>query len=93
MNWAKSFDLDIRSQRISIWLINPRYSTLGFLPTSCCFKFTKNRLSLKQVKSYYITSSFCPHPAVVFTTRKGFKICARSSEKWVTDLIIQLPAN
>ncbi|XP_018105156.1 C-C motif chemokine 4 [Xenopus laevis] len=65
----------------------------GFLPTSCCFKFTKNRLSLKQVKSYYITSSFCPHPAVVFTTRKGFKICARSSEKWVTDLIIQLPAN
>ncbi|OCT95069.1 C-C motif chemokine 4 homolog [Xenopus laevis] len=65
----------------------------GFLPTSCCFKFTKNRLSPKQVKSYYITSSFCPHSAVVFTTRKGIKMCAKSSNKWVTDLIIQLPAN
>ncbi|KAE8624985.1 hypothetical protein XENTR_v10006121 [Xenopus tropicalis] len=65
----------------------------GFLPTSCCFKFIKKWLSPKHVKSYYNTSSFCPHSAVVFTTKKGIKMCAKSSDKWVTDLIIQLPAN
>ncbi|KAG8451771.1 hypothetical protein GDO86_003825 [Hymenochirus boettgeri] len=64
-----------------------------FSTTSCCFNFMKNHLTKRQVKSYYITSSLCPHSAVVFRTRKNFEMCARSEDKWVANLILQLGRN
>nr|7JH1_A Chain A, XCL1 ancestor [unidentified] len=51
---------------------------------SCCLKYTKRPLPLKRIKSYTIQSNeACNIKAIIFTTKKGRKICANPNEKWV----------
>ncbi|XP_023697433.1 monocyte chemotactic protein 1B-like [Paramormyrops kingsleyae] len=59
-------------------------------PKSCCFSFVTKELKPQQVSSYRKTSQQCPNAAVVFTTRRGFKVCAQSSQPWVQTLISKI---
>ncbi|XP_048829149.1 monocyte chemotactic protein 1B-like [Brienomyrus brachyistius] len=59
-------------------------------PKSCCFSFATKELKPQQVSSYRKTSQQCPSAAVVFTTRRGYKVCAKSSEPWVQTLISKI---
>ncbi|XP_017947366.2 uncharacterized protein LOC101730633 [Xenopus tropicalis] len=65
----------------------------NFSPTSCCFHYAKKRMSVGLFKDYYITSSFCSNPGVIFRTNNGNKICAKPSDKWVTDYMTILDQN
>ncbi|KAM4795909.1 C-C motif chemokine 3-like [Rhinophrynus dorsalis] len=64
-----------------------------YTPTSCCFKFAKKMIPLKHVEDYFITSSLCSNPGVIFLTKKGIEICANPSDKWVNDYKLQLDKN
>uniref|UniRef100_M3YX67 C-C motif chemokine n=1 Tax=Mustela putorius furo TaxID=9669 RepID=M3YX67_MUSPF len=49
----------------------------------CCFKYSHKILPWKSVHSYHLTRNSCPQQAVIFTTKKGHKVCAQPKEKWV----------
>ncbi|XP_048015350.1 monocyte chemotactic protein 1B-like [Megalobrama amblycephala] len=49
----------------------------------CCMEFTKVKIPVRQVKSYYWTTSDCPRRAVVFQTIKGREICVDPETLWV----------
>ncbi|XP_039503795.1 C-C motif chemokine 13-like [Pimephales promelas] len=49
----------------------------------CCMKFNNVKIPVKQVKSYYWTSSECPKPAIVFQTFKGKEFCIDPETTWV----------
>ncbi|OCT95070.1 C-C motif chemokine 4 homolog [Xenopus laevis] len=65
----------------------------NFSPESCCFIYAKKQLPIRIFKDYYITSSFCSNPGVIFRTIKGKDICAQPSDKWVTDYMTKLDKN
>ncbi|XP_067236120.1 C-C motif chemokine 2-like [Chanodichthys erythropterus] len=50
----------------------------------CCMEFTDVKIPVKQVKSYYWTSSDCPRRAIVFHTIKGKDICVDAETPWVS---------
>ncbi|NXU53250.1 CCL5 protein, partial [Turnix velox] len=55
--------------------------------TICCFNYTPRKPPQSHVKDYFYTSSKCPQPAVVFTTRKGRMICANPDDRWVKEYV------
>ncbi|XP_029805738.1 C-C motif chemokine 26 [Suricata suricatta] len=58
----------------------------------CCFHYSHKILPWKRVHSYKFTKNSCSHPAVIFTTKKGHKVCAHPKEKWVQKYISLLRA-
>ncbi|XP_028377765.1 C-C motif chemokine 3-like [Phyllostomus discolor] len=56
----------------------------------CCFSFISRRIPLRFVKHYYLTTSQCSVPGVVFLTKRGRQICANPSDAWVQKYIEQL---
>ncbi|XP_036910625.1 C-C motif chemokine 26-like [Sturnira hondurensis] len=58
----------------------------------CCLQFSSKPLPWKFVRSYEFTRSSCPQQAVIFTTKKGLKVCAELEEKWVQKYISLLKA-
>ncbi|XP_020017451.1 C-C motif chemokine 26 [Castor canadensis] len=50
---------------------------------SCCFQYSHKVLPWNWVHTYEFTQSSCSQPAVIFTTKRGKKICAQPMEKWV----------
>ncbi|KAG1938256.1 C-C motif chemokine 2-like [Pimephales promelas] len=50
---------------------------------NCCMEFINVKIPVKQVKSYYWTSSECPRPAIVFQTLKGKTFCVDPETTWV----------
>ncbi|XP_048015348.1 monocyte chemotactic protein 1B-like [Megalobrama amblycephala] len=56
---------------------NPTYAA----NPKCCMKFTKVKIPVRQVKSYY-WSSKCKH-AIVFQTIKGREFCVDAETTWV----------
>ncbi|XP_036995007.2 C-C motif chemokine 26-like [Artibeus jamaicensis] len=58
----------------------------------CCLQFSPKALPWKLVQSYEFTRSSCPQQAVIFTTKKGLKVCAEPEEKWVQKYISLLKA-
>ncbi|KAM5329632.1 C-C motif chemokine 26 [Glossophaga mutica] len=58
----------------------------------CCLKFSPKTLPWKLVRSYEFTRSSCPQQAVIFTTKKGPRVCAEPKEKWVQKYISLLKA-
>ncbi|XP_053131540.1 uncharacterized protein LOC128336224 isoform X2 [Hemicordylus capensis] len=63
------------------------------VPTSCCLSYTKKKMPLNRVASYYKTNSRCSQPAIVFTTKKGHDVCANPAEPWVRQLVEHLQSN
>uniref|UniRef100_G1MSI4 C-C motif chemokine n=1 Tax=Meleagris gallopavo TaxID=9103 RepID=G1MSI4_MELGA len=60
---------------------------VGADTTVCCFSYSVRKLPQNHVKEYFYTSSKCPQPAVVFTTRKGRQVCANPDARWVKEYI------
>ncbi|XP_045692058.1 regakine-1-like [Phyllostomus hastatus] len=58
--------------------------------TRCCFSFTSRRIPLRFVKDYYLTTTQCLTPGVIFLTRRGRHICANPSDAWVQQYIEHL---
>ncbi|XP_010617362.1 C-C motif chemokine 26 [Fukomys damarensis] len=53
----------------------------------CCFRYSTKMLPRSWVQSYELTQSSCPQQAVVFTTKRGKKVCVQLKEKWVQKYI------
>ncbi|CAK6444585.1 unnamed protein product [Pipistrellus nathusii] len=58
----------------------------------CCLQFSQRILPWNLVQSYEFTKSSCTQKAVIFTTKKGRKVCAQPKEKWVRRYILLLKA-
>ncbi|KAK2867057.1 hypothetical protein QQF64_022725 [Cirrhinus molitorella] len=50
----------------------------------CCVEFSKVKIPVKLVTSYYWTSSNCPRRAIVFKTIAGRKFCVDPETTWVS---------
>ncbi|KAK7117408.1 hypothetical protein R3I94_022847 [Phoxinus phoxinus] len=51
--------------------------------SKCCMEFSKVKIPVKVVKSYYWTSSSCARRAIVFQTIAGKEICVDPETTWV----------
>ncbi|XP_037671148.1 C-C motif chemokine 26 isoform X2 [Choloepus didactylus] len=49
----------------------------------CCFQFSHRFLPWNLVRTYEFSRNSCSLPAVIFTTKRGQKVCAHPKEKWV----------
>uniref|UniRef100_A0A8C3X522 C-C motif chemokine n=1 Tax=Catagonus wagneri TaxID=51154 RepID=A0A8C3X522_9CETA len=58
----------------------------------CCFQYSHKILPWRRVSSYEFTRNSCSHQAVIFTTKKGHKVCAKLQETWVQRYIFLLKA-
>ncbi|XP_030041419.1 C-C motif chemokine 4-like [Microcaecilia unicolor] len=63
------------------------------IPTSCCFSYTSRKLPRGHVQDYFVTSSMCAQPAIIFITRKGREVCANPDEEWVENYVNDLELN
>ncbi|XP_005402897.1 PREDICTED: C-C motif chemokine 8-like [Chinchilla lanigera] len=52
-------------------------------PLACCFTFTRNRIPLRLLRDYQLTSNMCSQQAVIFKTRANRQICADPNQMWV----------
>uniref|UniRef100_A0A4W4DMX8 C-C motif chemokine n=1 Tax=Electrophorus electricus TaxID=8005 RepID=A0A4W4DMX8_ELEEL len=52
-------------------------------PKECCFKFFEKPIRARSITTYGMTRPECPKAGVIFTTRKGLRICADPGFKWV----------
>ncbi|XP_026990054.1 C-C motif chemokine 3-like [Tachysurus fulvidraco] len=53
----------------------------------CCFEFHKKTFPAGNVVSYIETRDDCTLPGVIFTTKKGYRICADPEMDWVQQVI------
>ncbi|KAL9852790.1 C-C motif chemokine 3-like [Geothlypis trichas] len=53
------------------------------VPTFCCLSYISRPIPRSVISSAYMTSNICSQPAVVLVTRKGWKVCADPSARWV----------
>ncbi|NWI06952.1 CCL14 protein, partial [Tichodroma muraria] len=61
-----------------------------YAPSECCFKYAKRVLQLGNLVGFYSKPRECFSPAIVFTTKKGDKVCANPEEKWVKRAVTEL---
>ncbi|XP_073688322.1 monocyte chemotactic protein 1B-like [Garra rufa] len=55
-----------------------------YTASKCCVEFSKVKIPVKLVTSYYWTSSECPRRAIVFKTIAGKKFCVDPETPWVS---------
>uniref|UniRef100_A0A8D0ZU38 C-C motif chemokine n=1 Tax=Sus scrofa TaxID=9823 RepID=A0A8D0ZU38_PIG len=58
----------------------------------CCFQYSHKILPWRWVNTYEFTRNSCSQQAVIFTTKKGHKVCAKPQETWVQKYISLLKA-
>uniref|UniRef100_G1QFE8 Chemokine interleukin-8-like domain-containing protein n=1 Tax=Myotis lucifugus TaxID=59463 RepID=G1QFE8_MYOLU len=63
---------------------------LGIRPADCCPSYTPRKIRCKSMKSYFLTTSGCSQPAVIFTTKKGKIVCANPNKADVQDCVTNL---
>ncbi|XP_011372487.1 lymphotactin-like [Pteropus medius] len=56
-----------------------------------CVSLTTRRLPVKNIKTYTIKEG--PMRAVIFITKRGFKICANPQEDWVKKAVEHVKSN
>ncbi|KAM5307344.1 C-C motif chemokine 14-like [Glossophaga mutica] len=59
-------------------------------PSDCCLSYIPRKIRCTNMKDYYVTSSGCSQPGVIFTTRRGQEVCFYPSAHGVQDCINQL---
>uniref|UniRef100_G1QF78 Chemokine interleukin-8-like domain-containing protein n=1 Tax=Myotis lucifugus TaxID=59463 RepID=G1QF78_MYOLU len=64
--------------------------TIGIRPADCCPSYTPRKIRCKSMKSYFLTTSGCSQPAVIFTTKKGKIVCANPNKADVQDCVTNL---
>ncbi|XP_038231870.1 C-C motif chemokine 14-like [Dermochelys coriacea] len=57
---------------------------------SCCFSYRFRKIPRNAVAEYFVTSSMCSQPAVVFITKKGHGICTNPKDAWVQQYVNDL---
>uniref|UniRef100_A0A2K6FID6 C-C motif chemokine n=1 Tax=Propithecus coquereli TaxID=379532 RepID=A0A2K6FID6_PROCO len=62
-------------------------------PPDCCFSYTPRSIRCSIMEDYFVTSSGCSQPAVIFRTKKGQRVCANPSDSQVQDCITKLKLN
>ncbi|KAM9000465.1 C-C motif chemokine 3-like 1 [Sarcophilus harrisii] len=60
------------------------------IPTACCYSYVSRKIPQALVVDHYETSSQCSQPAIIFFTKKGYKVCANPREPWVQKYIKEL---
>ncbi|XP_005485738.2 C-C motif chemokine 3 [Zonotrichia albicollis] len=55
--------------------------------TTCCFSYISRPIPRMMISSAYVTSNTCSRPAVVLVTRRGTKVCADPSARWVQEYL------
>ncbi|XP_067393875.1 C-C motif chemokine 4-like [Emydura macquarii macquarii] len=56
----------------------------------CCFAYTSRQIPRIFVVDYYVTSSKCSQPGIVFITKKGREICVNPTDTWVKEYVNHL---
>nr|XP_044998553.1 C-C motif chemokine 24 [Jaculus jaculus] len=63
------------------------------IPSSCCMSFVSKKIPESRVVSYQLANgSVCPMAGVIFTTKKGQKLCSEPRQPWVQRYIRNLNA-
>ncbi|KAK7117412.1 hypothetical protein R3I94_022851 [Phoxinus phoxinus] len=60
-------------------------ASIVFNVEKCCMEFSKVKIPVKRVKSYYWTRSECHRQAIVFQTIAGKEICVDPETRWVNN--------
>ncbi|KAK2491536.1 hypothetical protein MC885_008070 [Smutsia gigantea] len=58
----------------------------------CCLQYSRKILPWNWVQTYEYTKNSCSQQAVIFTTKRGHKVCAQLKEKWAQKYISLLKA-
>ncbi|KAF0871330.1 CCL15 protein, partial [Crocuta crocuta] len=62
-------------------------------PADCCTHYTPRKIRCVIMKDYFITSSGCSQPGVIFLTKKGQRVCANPFDLGVQDCMRSLKLN
>ncbi|XP_070250463.1 C-C motif chemokine 15-like [Myotis yumanensis] len=70
--------------------LDPRGPSLGIRPADCCLSYTPRIIRCKSMKSYFLTTSGCSKPAVIFITKWEQRVCANPYKADVQDCVRKL---
>uniref|UniRef100_A0A8C5Y015 C-C motif chemokine n=1 Tax=Microcebus murinus TaxID=30608 RepID=A0A8C5Y015_MICMU len=59
-------------------------------PADCCLSYTSRRIRCVFMRDYFVTSSSCSQPGVIFYTKKGQRVCANPRDSQVQDCMTNL---
>nr|XP_031289182.1 C-C motif chemokine 26 [Camelus dromedarius] len=64
----------------------------GDVAKFCCFQYGQKILPWRWVSTYEFTQNSCSQQAVIFTTKRGQKVCAKPNKTWVQRYVSLLRA-
>ncbi|XP_036196284.1 C-C motif chemokine 15-like isoform X1 [Myotis myotis] len=71
--------------------LDPRGPSHGFhRPADCCPSYTSRKIRCRFMESYFVTTSGCSQPAVIFITKSGQRVCANPNKAEVQDCVRKL---
>ncbi|XP_036416401.1 C-C motif chemokine 4 homolog [Colossoma macropomum] len=59
----------------------------GKAPKECCFSFYPRPIPVAFIREYEESDPNCPKVGVVFTTRRGYRVCVDPSFNWVKEIM------
>ncbi|XP_023600983.1 C-C motif chemokine 15-like isoform X3 [Myotis lucifugus] len=76
---------------MEIHQLDPRGPSPGIhRPADCCPSYTPRKIRCRFMESYFLTTSGCSKPAVIFTTKRGQRVCANPDNADVQDCVTNL---
>ncbi|XP_045381473.1 C-C motif chemokine 23-like [Lemur catta] len=87
-------DTETRELMTEMHVLNPPIIYHGFaLPADCCFSYTSRSIRCSVMRDYFVTSSACSLPGVIFHTKRGKRVCADPSNSQVQNCMTNLKLN
>ncbi|KAM5273453.1 C-C motif chemokine 14-like [Ctenodactylus gundi] len=62
-------------------------------PADCCLSYTSRRIRCTSMKDYFMTSSSCSRPGIIFITKKGQHVCVNPKDSSIQDCVLSLSLN
>ncbi|XP_023600987.1 C-C motif chemokine 15-like isoform X5 [Myotis lucifugus] len=59
-------------------------------PPHCCPSYTPRKIRCRSMESYFVMTRGCSQPAVIFTTKRGQRVCANPNNADVQDCVTKL---
>uniref|UniRef100_A0A8C0XM25 C-C motif chemokine n=1 Tax=Castor canadensis TaxID=51338 RepID=A0A8C0XM25_CASCN len=59
-------------------------------PSDCCFSYISRKIQCSNMEDYFLTSSGCSKPGIIFLTIKGKQVCADPRDSSVQDCMRKL---